>query len=250
MYFMKVLYAEHLKSKRTILKKIPFVLAFVIVGFILFVFRSSGKNEIVMNSGNYWITISAMIAPILIGILAGITGEQEQEAGNYQIIRKSTHRGMNFLAKAMYLIGILTFFVVFSMLLLYVSIWCIYKPENYTLIPALKTTLIFIVGSLFLVPFQLWISIYLGMGASIGIGILGTIFVSYISSFPMLEEQLWRVIPWIWTLKTTTLYFENISLSVQGVNLPLDLAIQFVSFVLLLIGVVLWFKNWEGKSKE
>ena len=124
------------------------------------------------------------------------------------------------------------------------------KPENYTLIPALKTTLIFIVGSLFLVPFQLWISIYLGMGASIGIGILGTIFVSYISSFPMLEEQLWRVIPWIWTLKTTTLYFENISLSVQGVNLPLDLAIQFVSFVLLLIGVVLWFKNWEGKSKE
>lgn len=117
MYFMKVLYAEHLKSKRTILKKIPFVLAFVIVGFILFVFRSSDKNEIVMNSGNYWITISAMIAPILIGILAGITGEQEQEAGNYQIIRKSTHRGMNFLAKAMYLIGILTFFVVFSMLL-------------------------------------------------------------------------------------------------------------------------------------
>ena len=110
--------------------------------------------------------------------------------------------------------------------------------------------MIFIVGSLFLVPFQLWISIYLGMGASIGIGILGTIFVSYISSFPMLEEQLWRVIPWIWTLKTTTLYFENISLSVQGVNLPLDLAIQFVSFVLLLIGVVLWFKNWEGKSKE
>ena len=58
MYFMKVLYAEHLKSKRTILKKIPFVLAFVIVGFILFVFRSSDKNEIVMNSGNYWITIS------------------------------------------------------------------------------------------------------------------------------------------------------------------------------------------------
>ena len=103
MYFMKVLYAEHLKSKRTILKKIPFVLAFVIVGFILFVFRSSDKNEIVMNSGNYWITISAMIVPILIGILAGITGEQEQEAGNYQIIRKSTHRGMNFLAKAMYL---------------------------------------------------------------------------------------------------------------------------------------------------
>ena len=131
----------------------------------------------------------------------------------------------------MYLIGILTFFVVFSMLLLYVSIWCIYKPENYTLIPALKTTLIFIVGSLFLVPFQLWISIYLGMGASIGFGILGSIFVSYICSFPMLEEQLW-------------------SLSVQGVNLPLDLAIQFVSFVLLLIGVVLWFKNWEGKSKE
>lgn len=78
MYFMKVLYAEHLKSKRTILKKIPFVLAFVIVGFILFVFRSSDKNEIVMNSGNYWITISAMIAPILIGILVEATTIEAQ----------------------------------------------------------------------------------------------------------------------------------------------------------------------------
>lgn len=250
MYFIKALYAEHLKSKRTMLKKIPFVLAFVIVGCILFAFRSNDKNEIVLNSSYYWISISAMIAPILIGILAGITGEQEQEAGNYQIIRKSKNRGMNFLAKAVYLIGILTFFVVFSMVLLYVSIWCIYKPESYTLLPALKTALIFVVGSLFLVPFQLWISIYLGMGASIGIGILGTIFVSYISSLPMLEEQLWRGIPWIWTLKTTTLYFENNSLRVQGVNLPLDLTIQLVSSILLLIGLILWFKNWEGKSKE
>ena len=81
MYFMKVLYAEHLKSKRTILKKIPFVLAFVIVGFILFVFRSSDKNEIVMNSGNYWITISAMIAPVLIGILAELQESKNKKLG-------------------------------------------------------------------------------------------------------------------------------------------------------------------------
>lgn len=250
MYFIKALYAEHLKSKRTMLKKIPLVLAFTVVICILFMVRTNDKSEIALNSSYYWISISAMIAPILIGILAGIMGEQEQEAGNYQIIRKSTHRGINFLAKTIYLLGIFAFFVIFSMLLLYVSIWYIYKPENYMLFSLLKTALIFIVGSFFLVPFQLWISVYLGMGASIGIGILGTIFVSYISSLPMLDEQLWRVIPWIWTSKTTTFYFENSSLSVQGVNLPLDLAIQFVSSVLLFTGIILWFHNWEGKSKE
>ena len=38
-------------------------------------------------------------------------------------------------------------------------------------------------------------------------------------------------------------------LHVQGVNLPLDLMIQLLFFVLLFVGIVLWFKKWEGQTK-
>ena len=101
----------------------------------------------------------------------------------------------------------------------------------------------------FLVPFQLWSSFYYNIGASIGFGIFGTILVAYISSFPIIEENIWRFIPWIWSLKTTEIFVDNNNLYVQGFNLPLDLMIQILSTVLLFVGMMIWFRKWEGKTK-
>ena len=61
--------------------------------------------------------------------------------------------------------------------------------------------------------------------------------------------RIWRLIPWTWSMKTTSIYFDNNTLNVQGVNLPLDLMIQLLFFVLLFVGIVLWFKKWEGQTK-
>lgn len=93
---MKALRVEHIKSKRTMLNIIPFALSLIVTICILFICRTSNKDEIVSNSLYYWINISSIAVPLLVGILAGIMGEQEQEAGNYQVIRKSIHRGQNF----------------------------------------------------------------------------------------------------------------------------------------------------------
>lgn len=166
MYFMKALRVEHIKSKRTMLNIIPFALSLIVTICILFICRTSNKDEIVSNSLYYWINISSIAVPLLVGILAGIMGEQEQEAGNYQVIRKSIHRGQNFFFKSLYLLSLLAYFVFFSMILLYISIWSVYHPDNFTALLFLKTALIFMVGSLFLVPFQLWSSFYFNMGAS------------------------------------------------------------------------------------
>ena len=97
MYLIKALRVECIKSKRTMLNIIPFVLSIIVVSSIFFLCRTSSKDEIVSESIHYWISISAMIAPLLVGILAGIMGEQEQEAGNYQVIRRSVHKGQNWL---------------------------------------------------------------------------------------------------------------------------------------------------------
>ena len=119
MYFMKALRVEHIKSKRTMLNIIPFALSLIVTICILFICRTSNKDEIVSNSLYYWINISSIAVPLLVGILAGIMGEQEQEAGNYQVIRKSIHRGQNFFFKSLYLLSLLAYFVFFSMILLY-----------------------------------------------------------------------------------------------------------------------------------
>ena len=118
MYLIKALRVERIKSKRTMLNIIPFVLSIIVVSSIFFLCRTSSKDEIVSESIHYWISISAMIAPLLVGILAGIMGEQEQEAGNYQVIRRSVHKGQNWLFKCIYLLFILTSFVLVSMVLL------------------------------------------------------------------------------------------------------------------------------------
>lgn len=113
MYFMKALRVEHIKSKRTMLNIIPFALSLIVTICILFICRTSNKDEIVSNSLYYWINISSIAVPLLVGILAGIMGEQEQEAGNYQVIRKSIHRGQNFFFKSLYLLSLLAYFVFF-----------------------------------------------------------------------------------------------------------------------------------------
>ena len=64
MYLMKALRVEHIKSKRTMLNVIPFVLSIIVVFSILFFCRTSSKDEIVSESIHYWINISAMIAPL------------------------------------------------------------------------------------------------------------------------------------------------------------------------------------------
>ena len=61
MYLMKALRVEHIKSKRTMLNVIPFVLSIIVVFSILFFCRTSSKDEIVSESIHYWINISAMI---------------------------------------------------------------------------------------------------------------------------------------------------------------------------------------------
>ena len=249
MYLIKALRVERIKSKRTMLNIIPFVLSIIVVSSIFFLCRTSSKDEIVSESIHYWISISAMIAPLLVGILAGIMGEQGQEAGNYQVIRRSVHKGQNWRFKCIYLLFILTSFVLVSMVLLYIGIWGIYHPDNCTALLFLKTAIIFLIGLIFLVPFQLWSSFYFNIGASIGFGIFGIILVAYISSFPIIEENIWRFIPWIWSLKTTEIFVDNNNLYVQGFNLPLDLMIQILSTVLLFVGMMIWFRKWEGKTK-
>lgn len=65
----------------------------------------------------------------------------------------------------------------------------------------------------------------------------------------MIEENIWRFIPWIWSLKTTEIFVDNNNLCVQGFNLPLDLMIQILSTVLLFIGIVIWFKSGRKNKR-
>lgn len=248
MNFAKTLYIEHIKSKHTILTKLPIILSIILVAGILFMTKSSDINEIVTDSFYYWINACGIIVPIFVGVLAGIMGDQEQEAGNYQVISKSYYKGKIFLAKNVFLIEMIALFIILSVLLLSLSIECVYRPHDIEFKKILEIALIFGMGTLFLVPLQLFFGFRFGMGASVGLGIFGTVFAAYISSFPMLSEKIWRLIPWTWSVKTASAFFENDSVFVKGMHLPFDLTIQVGVFFVLLIGGIFWFINWEDKG--
>lgn len=248
MNFTKTLYIEHIKSKHTIMTKLPIILSIILVAGILFVTKTSDVNEVVTNSFYYWINTCGIILPIFVGVLAGIMGDQEQNAGNYQVISKSYHKGKIFLAKNVFLIEMIALFIILSVLLLCLSIGCVYRPHDIEIKKILEIALIFGMGTLFLAPLQLLFGFRFGMGASVGLGILGTVFTAYISSFPMISEKIWRLIPWTWSIKSASTYLENDSVFVKDMHLPLDLTIQIGFFLVLLIGGILWFINWEDKG--
>ncbi len=103
MYFMKALRVEHIKSKRTMLNIIPFALSLIVTICILFICRTSNKDEIISNSLYYWINISSITVPLVGGNFSWHYGRTRTRSGNYQVIRKSIHRGQNFFFKILYI---------------------------------------------------------------------------------------------------------------------------------------------------
>lgn len=217
---------------------------------VLFFVRSDRPDEIVLNGVHFWISIMAMLTPLLTGILAGAMGEQEQEAGACQLMRKSVWKGKNFSVKCLYLTGILTFFILFSVLLLYAGLRGLFHSETCRFFPLLKTGVIFTAGSLFFVPLHLWLGFSRGPGAAAGAGIFGTVIVSYLSSLSVPSEGIWRLLPWSWPMETAENYVGSGYGFGSETGVWQDLAIQGTFFCLLLAGAVVWFERWEGREKE
>lgn len=251
MIILQILHTEALKNKHTVMSKVFLAVPLVLTFANLFMIRTAraGDPELVFNVGvSVSFTLLSMVSPLLIGLFAGIMGEQEYGAGNFQTMRNSRYRELNFVLKILYLILVFIALSLAVWIIDIVGIKIFYHPSEMDVLFAFKALLVFITGSLFWIPLCIYIGFTYGIGASMGLGIFGTFFVTYLSSIPLLSENTWRFIPCAWSVKLTAAYYNFKNPLYGSVDMPLDLTIQILVFVLLLIIFVFWFSKWEGRD--
>lgn len=251
MNIVQMLQNEVAKTKHTVIWKVLLILPIILSCATLFMIRTAGAGDpaIVFKAGvSTWFTLLAMVTPLLLSLFAGVMGEQEFDAGNFQVMRNSKSSEMHFVMKNIYLLSVFFVFSLIAMLLVVMGIKVVYKPIEIDILHVFKTLLIFVAGSLFFVPFNLYIGFTFGLGSSMSLGIFGSFFVTYLSSIPLLSERIWRFIPWAWSHKLSTAYYDFNNSIYNGVNVSLDLSIQLIAFAVTLLLIAFWFGKWEGRE--
>jgi len=241
--------AESIKLKHTVSLWV-YVLIPVIGGalfamyFIMYMSRTdiSKRLELILSA-------VSLLLPLLVSALCCLSVLQE-EYNSFQALLTGIKKTKNILAKILLFVSL----ELFSLLLffMFIIIAGIFTGElNTEVIKMLLLCCIyFVCSSIFMYLEHLFLSLKLGIGASVIIGIvecLGVILFSNISLEAM--KLKWDMIPWAWSIgfiRSTILQYEQGNLGLLGTQIIHSLVITLL--VLIVFGI--WFKNWEGRGKN
>ncbi|WP_405105397.1 lantibiotic immunity ABC transporter MutG family permease subunit [Paenibacillus sp. FSL K6-1217] len=245
-----LLRADLLKTRRT-----PFLLFHLLtplIGAGLFLayysFSSWGESDKVLA----FMQSIACAFPTLIGLLCAMAAEQEASAGQFQgMLALPASRITTYLSKLLLLLGFGLGAVLLTFALFGAGFgWLLQQGSQGPLFYLTGAAIIF-GSSPFLYLLHLTVSLRFGRGASIGIGISGSLIAALMLTG--LGDTLWPYIPFAWGSRFISLWVLGrtgltVSPAVSGLNTGLWICI--IATIMAGLLSVLWFRRWEGRSAD
>lgn len=242
------------KQKHTPIFWIHIIIPIIGSFFFLVFYSLYGRLESFEKHATYF-EFLGIIFPILIGLICGMIASQEEQAGEFQVLLSSTQsRNTTYLSKLLMLLfmGMLSVFLVLGLMLL--GLKFIFHVSNIPYLLYLKAFGWLIFSNVFIYVFHLFISLQFSRGASILLGISGTLIAALMVTG--LGDKCWTYLPWAWAVRFCEFTVLN-SMSIEmHKQLPafwyqsaekatwFMIAITIISLILSLI----WFKYWEGRK--
>ncbi|MFJ3387346.1 lantibiotic immunity ABC transporter MutG family permease subunit [Lysinibacillus sp. NPDC086135] len=247
MIMLRLLRAELLKTKRT-----PFLLTHLIVPIIIsgiflayYTYSPWGFNARVTA----YLQGVACGFPIIIGLVCAMAAEQEATAGHFQEMLTTTKtKIVAYLSKLLLLL-----LFSFGAILLSVGIFStgfieLLHEDTFGYQFYFIAGCILFVGYVFLYILHLFVSLHFGKGASIGLGIVGSLIVALLLTG--LGNGIWSFIPYgwgghfvsLWTMKTS-----GLDLSTVKVGLQEGIIASVCGTLCALVLSCFWFWKWEGR---
>ena len=248
--FFRSLKAETLKIKHTPLLWLHLIIPLVGVGLFLFYSALSAWSTEVLVT--FYFEALALAFPMLIGIVCGMAASQE--AGGFQnMLGVLPSRLVPFLSKFAFL-SVLGLGALVASVGLYGAGFALLPGQQ--AVPALlylKLAGALFASNLFLYLLHLWISLRFGKGASISVGVAGSLVAALMLTG--LGEGIWYFIPWGWGVR-----FCDMAV-IKALTAPAVEGIAFIqnettlgwrtagcATLFLFVLCLLWFKRWEGRS--
>ncbi|QXM05468.1 lantibiotic immunity ABC transporter MutG family permease subunit [Crassaminicella indica] len=258
---MRILWSEWIKTKRTPIRWLVFLMPVIFSGFIIWYYSNlTIKADVQISIFQTFFEIwSVLIIPLGAGLISGLMIHQEELAGSFngllgaKLQRRDLYLGK--LAIIILCVSVSTLIAVVTLgvglvFILNISItWWIF----------IVSAIMLIIGMLPLLAFHLWISFAWGMGASIGIGGGGMLIAALMVT--SLGDKVWKFVPWAWPVRLSILpgayllyklgmkYPPELVSSGYIINQILEGLIPTLTlFIVMLICGIIWFKKWEGRK--
>jgi ABC-2 type transport system permease protein len=246
---IRLMLADSLKMKGSsyypIIFGVPFFITFL---FLAWCILMPCKPYDILH---YYILVLCILLPASIGAVTSIPFNIEQKCGNYKEML-STGYGRKTLLISKILLIILSDLcsLIISVFIFYILFQCILGHHLLNASNYLYLVFIIFICHVIIIIFHVWISLTIGKGGSIGIGICET----FINAILMtgIGNGIWQWFPCSWSVMLSHAFLA----CSKGIYLPLSEGIGLINnelFYFIIITAIffylllLWFSKYEGK---
>lgn len=249
---MRILYSEWLKTKHTLIRWfILFLPVLIAVSVILYLINRDNVSFPMLYQ-IYFTLCSSIWIPIGSSVLTGFYVQEEEFAGNFHgLLSSGLSRKKIYLSKFVFSALSLTISSLLATLIISAGLHLL-LPQNFPAGSFLLASLLILSGALPVLAIHIWISFALGIGASVGAGILG-LLIAVLMGTTNLGDAVWYFLPWTYPVK---LFSFPLALSIMPgtaaapavLQFLLCLALSLLLCVVFLLSGMLWFEKWEGRK--
>lgn len=196
----------------------------------------------------------AVILPLFIGLLCGIIASQEEEAGEFQVIRGGAiSRITKYTSKTIMLVLTATFSVYFSISIFVLGLRYILDVSDIGYMIFFQGGLCIIAGSIILYLIHLFVSYAFGMGFSTLLGGIGLLVTALMITG--LGDKVWKYTPWAWGVRFSEIigiiHFEKLEsefISYLYDEMWIAILVLISSTMIVFFISIWWFNRWEGRK--
>lgn len=182
--------------------------------------------------------LTAMVFPVLIGIIVGLNILQEEKAGRFQNILATPHRAKIMLSKffVLYFSGIFSLFALFILFAAAAG-----TNEFIPFGPLIQSVLGLALGNFAIYVLHLFLSLKFGLAISLFWGVFECLQCILFSNIEL--HGLWRYVPFSWSVNCV----HDILNGKIASNSAQRIMISILS-VGALLAFLYWFTRWEGRK--
>lgn len=222
-----------------------------IIGLILILsyFTLSSWSEIEKISA--YIQVISMAFPLIISIVITMVYEQEEEATGFQYFLSTPNKRyiphisklflLFFFGLVATIISIVGFGVLFNIM----------EKENFSIMFYLILAALMFVSNIPLYMLQYLVVFGFGKGASIGIGIMGSLVTALMTTG--IGDGLWCILPWGYSIRLSSYFFQyevtnNLKWILQSEVKLAMISLSVITGISVII-LIIFSVYWEGKKE-
>ncbi|WP_438433644.1 lantibiotic immunity ABC transporter MutG family permease subunit [Gorillibacterium sp. sgz500922] len=248
---LRLIRSDWQKVRRTPLLWLHLLLPVLFAGLFLAYAAASLRTDAAMVSG--YVQVLAIGFPLVIGIVCAMAAEQEAAAGRCQrLLLAADPKALGLLSKGVVLLALGTAASVLATVLYGAGHALLLPGSPLGLAVFAQAGLILALGNAALYVVHLVLGLRFGKGASIGLGIVGSLLSALLLTG--LGEGIWLAVPFGWGGRMVSVW----ALLRSGTALPAGVlaeanagfGVAAASLVVSFGLACAWFQRWEGESPK